>query len=119
MEALTGIGDVTIVTCAVSPNAAAGKLRWFRRHLVEPGILGPDALIITCDKSRIRGDLIVDDRPKFLGDAAADGTRTFCVGWPWNRNHPSDYRAEHDDPTLWAHVIGAARVVCSTRDPLS
>jgi 5'(3')-deoxyribonucleotidase len=68
---------VTFVTSAMNGHAGA-KLRWLQKHGLLPAGKKVEADYIECsDKSLIRGDVLVDDRPKNI-DEFKGGTILFA-----------------------------------------
>lgn len=65
-EMLTAGIDVALCTSPwlSNPTCASDKLQWVERHL-GPGMA--ESTVITRDKTRVRGDVLIDDKPFVTG----------------------------------------------------
>lgn len=66
------------------PNIEKQKNTWMKFYLPEIPI------ICTKDKSKLNGDVLIDDAPYHLEQFK--GKLTICVDWPWNREVKADVR---------------------------
>jgi 5'(3')-deoxyribonucleotidase len=87
---------IMVASMPSGPDSARAKLAWVRRHLGSLGITDAQ-VILGADKSVIRGDIIIDDRPQYLRDGIANGMMVIATGAPWN----AELR---DDVDLWADM---------------
>lgn len=86
-EALNGMlaagHDVRIVSAPFIPNAtcASDKLAWVARHY------GPEwvaRVILTNDKTFVRGDILIDDKPEIIGACTPDWGHIVFGSYPYN-----------------------------------
>ncbi|GAB1577395.1 5'-3'-deoxyribonucleotidase [Bordetella petrii] len=93
---LTALGmDVRICSSPLHQfeNCVAEKYLWVERHL---GRAATERLILTRDKTLVRGDLLIDDKPRITG-AVRPSWRHIIYDAPYNRQ-------ETDRPRLtWAN----------------
>lgn len=76
---------IRVVTAAVAWESAKDKYSWVHTHLRIPGIIdGMDDLFICRDKTAIKGDVLIDDRPSSFGGGQ---TYTICYDQPWNQDY--------------------------------
>jgi 5'-nucleotidase len=66
---------------AASPACCAEKAEWVIRHLGPSWI---DRLVLTRDKTLVRGDVLIDDAPKAKGDALAPSWTHVYFSQPHN-----------------------------------
>src|SRR5690606_24071873 len=81
---LTALGmDVRICSSPLHQfeNCVAEKYLWVHRHL---GRAATDRLILTRDKTLVRGDLLIDDKPRITG-AVRPSWRHIIYDAPYNR----------------------------------
>lgn len=84
-HALLGLGmDVRICTSPLRQfeNCVAEKFLWVERHL---GRAATERMVLTRDKTLVRGDLLIDDRPNIKG-AVPPSWRHIVYDAPYNRH---------------------------------
>lgn len=75
--------EIVVVTAAPTWDSCAGKYQWVHTHLRIPGIIqSMGQFVITRDKWRVRGDIIIDDKVSNLLDHPAP--HKICFARPWN-----------------------------------
>ena len=76
--------DVRICTAplATSPRCAMEKIEWVIHHLGPEWV---DRIVLTRDKTLIRGDWLIDDAPKAKGSAMQPEWRQIYFDQPYNR----------------------------------
>lgn len=112
IKKLRGMGhDVVIVTDAMYPEIAAGKMLWMRTHIPD---LPRENMIITKRKALINADVLIDDSPEQLTAWATRGTCGDCSRWrypitmtyPYNRDAQAYHLGHWRDPvTFWCSVL--------------
>ena len=88
-----------------APQVWADKVAWCRAHL-------PDVpVIITDDKARVHGDLLVDDWPPYVERWQRQWPAGFAIvpAQPWNVQLPSSPRCVRDDRNNRETVIRLLR----------
>lgn len=76
--------DVRIVTAPMTSNPTCldEKRHWVVEHLGESWL---ERLVITRDKTIVRGDILIDDRPSVTGDMAPEWEHVLFGRYPYNR----------------------------------
>ena len=94
--------DVRIVTSpwVSNPTCASDKLNWVAKHY---GDHWAQRVIITTDKTLVRGDYLVDDKPEVKGDAVPTWEHVL-FDQPYNRDVTN--RRRITDWSQWAEVLG-------------
>jgi 5'(3')-deoxyribonucleotidase len=94
--------DITIATAPSGPDSARAKIEWVTRHLGHLGFNETDVVLIH-DKALLRGDVIIDDRPKYLESFQG---ATVCWGRPWNQHMRDGVNLwlDGDDPESWSKL---------------
>ncbi|MEM9492788.1 MAG: hypothetical protein AAGC55_26810, partial [Myxococcota bacterium] len=74
--------DVVVVTAAMNGASARVKYERFRDEF---GFLGKDALVMTAKKHLVRGDLLIDDKPRNLLSyrRAWPDAELATIAWPY------------------------------------
>lgn len=70
-----------VLTSAVCPSE---KFEWIRKHF-GPGWVG--RIVITSDKTIVRGDVLIDDKPKIVG-GQTPAWKQLIFDAPYNRHVP-------------------------------
>lgn len=115
LRKLRGAGHhLRIVTAAVAWESAKDKYSWVHTHLRIPGIIdGMDDLFICRDKTAIKGDVLVDDRPSLF----KGGQRfTICYDQPWNRDYTGLRAYTWEDVYYLVEGIEHATDICGESD---
>lgn len=87
VKALADRYEVVIVTDAfTAPKSMHAKIDWLQEHFP---FLSSKNLVYTSDKSRIRGDILIDDGPHHLN--AFPGIR-IAMDMPYNRHVETEHR---------------------------
>ena len=81
------------------PNCALEKILWVERHL---GADLAGRLILTGDKTLVRGDILIDDKPEITG-ALAPVWEHVLFDFPYNRRVAGKRRLTWAD---WRQVLG-------------
>lgn len=91
IEKIQGLGHEVIICTApvTSPWCAPEKLEWVARHL---GTTMATHMIISKDKTLIRGDVLFDDRPVVSGKMDPEWEHVLC-DQPYNRHIRNQQRA--------------------------
>lgn len=84
---------IKILTAYPSSIAAKEKVDFVQKHLP---FIGINNLSLTWDKPLFKGDMLIDDSPKFLTDF--DGVRV-CYDQPYNQGTECDHRV-----TSWKEI---------------
>lgn len=86
LQHLATIEDVDVRICTTpddtNPTCASDKIKWVRHHL---GDEWTKRIILTHDKTLIRGDILVDDKPEITGDKEPEWTQ-ILFDQPYNRH---------------------------------
>jgi len=97
-----------------NPTCASDKLDWLEKH-VGPG--WAHRAVITSDKTLVRGDILIDDRPEIVG--------TYSPLWrhvvfhaPYNR-HISDHRDRLTEWANWRDVVYLKTIEAPTNERVS
>lgn len=110
-ELRMGGHDVVVVTDAMAPEIAAGKMLWMRARLPE---LPRENLVITKRKSLINADVLIDDSPEQLAAWRLGSTWTPLPRWrypitmtyPYNRGVQAHHLGDWRDPLkFWGSVV--------------
>jgi 5'-nucleotidase len=64
-------------------NCVAEKFQWVERHL---GRAATERIVMTRDKTLVRGDILIDDKPKVEGAVAQPSWRHIVYDAPYNRH---------------------------------
>jgi 5'-nucleotidase len=93
--------EVTICTSPLisAPNCAAEKFGWITEHLGHEWL---NRTIITRDKTLVRGDILIDDKPEITGEMKPLWQHVIFDA-PYNRQVPNPLRIH--DWTEWRNVI--------------
>lgn len=106
MNAMLDAGwNVRICTAPLTsnPTCASDKLEWAYRHL---GDQWSKRVIIAKDKTLVRGDLLIDDKPAVTGDLTPTWSHV-VFDQPYNRQAPSPLRLSRwQDWTSLAPLLG-------------
>jgi len=83
------------VVFATSGTYSHPKYHWLVRNDFDPGEWGRDYMVVH-DKGLLKGDLLIDDRPKNIEDFGSP--KSIIFSQPWNKTFFWNYRAEswHD-----------------------
>jgi 5'-nucleotidase len=103
LRAISASGiEVKICTSPLlgSPTCASEKLAWVKRLL---GSAWQERLIITRDKTIVRGDILIDDKPELKGCATPTWEHVI-FSRPWNQQVKSKRRLESWE--FWRSVVG-------------
>ncbi|WP_171046569.1 5'-3'-deoxyribonucleotidase [Pseudarthrobacter sp. NamE5] len=100
-EMLTVGIDVALCTSPwlSNPTCASDKLRWVDRYL---GPAMAEATVITRDKTRVRGDVLIDDKPSVTGRAQPEWDLVRFT-YHYNRHLPGP---RIDGWSNWQPVLG-------------
>lgn len=109
LKALLAQGhDVRIVTSpwVSNPTCASDKLNWIVKHY---GSHWGARVIITSDKTLVRGDVLIDDKPEITGEATPEW-RQIVFDQPYNREVTDRPRLSSWDMTdvafaIWEGVV--------------
>ena len=85
-EELLALGmDLRICTAPLRQyeNCVAEKFQWVERHL---GRAATERIVMTRDKTLVRGDLLIDDKPRVEGAVARPSWRHIVYDAPYNRH---------------------------------
>lgn len=101
--------DVRIVTAPyiTNPTCASDKLNWVLRHL---GSGWASRVVMTTDKTVVRGDILIDDKPTVVGSRAPEWQHVLFGEYPYNI-HARGPRLRTWQPadvalTIWEAVVG-------------
>lgn len=77
--------EVFIVTSPYvsNPTCASDKMAWVERHLGRGW--ATKRLVITTDKTRVRADVLIDDKPVITGSRTPEWERIFFGDYEYNR----------------------------------
>lgn len=93
--------DVRLVTSpwVSNPTCASDKLNWVAEHY---GSHWASRVVITTDKTLVRGDFLIDDKPEITGSQAPSWEHVL-FDQPYNQDVP---RRRIVDWAQWAEVLG-------------
>ncbi len=83
-------------------HSAAEKYDWVEEQF--GGIEWRKQLILTFDKTLIRGHILIDDKPEITGAVVSPYWEQVLVDWPYNR-HVTDKRRINYDWSNWKEVL--------------
>lgn len=92
------------VVYASSGVYSLAKYKWLERNGFEPGMYAEDYIVVY-DKSLLKGDLLVDDRPKNIEEFGS--RKSILFNQPWNQSFSWSRRAYswHDVTQMVCHEI--------------
>lgn len=98
-DILRYMGEVYFVTSPMkeAPHSAGDKLVWVKKHF---GRGMAEMTIITQDKTAVKGDILIDDKPEILGRFSPEWKR-WVYDQPYNQ-HTAGVRVTWD--TLWSVI---------------
>lgn len=102
LKAMTKAGhDVRIVTSpwVSNPSCASDKLNWVVEHY---GQYWGARVIITTDKTLVRGDILIDDKPEVIGSQEPTWEHVYFTQ-PYNEHIPG--RRRINDWAEWEEVL--------------
>jgi len=82
-------------------NPAPEKYEWVAMHFGESWV---KRVILTYDKSLIKGDILIDDKPEVTGINKNPTWEQVLVDWPYNR-HVTGKRRINYDWSNWKEVL--------------
>ena len=74
------VRPVVVTTVTAGPQARLYRVEWIRRHFP---FINPLDIVITKEKTCVRGDIILDDAPHNLVNHTAE---RLVLDYPWNRD---------------------------------
>lgn len=80
-------------------NCVAEKFQWVERHL---GRAATERIVMTRDKTLVRGDILIDDKPHIEGAVARPSWRHVVYDAPYNRHVADRPRMVWSD---WRNVL--------------
>lgn len=95
--------DVRICTSPITDyqNCVAEKFAWVEQHL---GSQWPSRVILTKDKTWVRGDILIDDKPEITGSLTPLWTQ-WLYDAPYNRQYTHRHRICWQDQASWATLL--------------
>ena len=95
--------DVHICTAPISDyqNCVAEKFMWVEQHLGREWV---SRIILTKDKTWVRGDILIDDKPQISGSLAPLWTQ-WLYDAPYNRQYHDRRRVCWQDSASWADLL--------------
>jgi 5'-nucleotidase len=89
-----------------NPTCASDKIDWAEKHI---GKGWGKRMILTSDKTAVRGDFLFDDRPEVTGGFVPDWEHVL-VTQPYNE-HINDGRQRIDSLSQWRDIVEGAHVL--------
>lgn len=105
MQALLDYGhDVRICTSPIRDyrHCVAEKFAWVEQHLGSEWI---GRMLLTQDKTWVRGDVLIDDKPQISGSLTPVWTQ-WLYDAPYNRQYRDRRRVQWTQPHTWADLLG-------------
>ena len=98
--------DVSICTSPIiqSRYCAQEKWEWVREHLGDAFL---PRLILTCDKTAVMGDVLIDDKPKVTGKSIPSWSHIIFDA-PYNRQEVADGRVRMMNWASWQSALEEA-----------
>ena len=95
--------DVRICTSPINDyqNCVTEKLHWVAEHLGEDWVA---RVILSKDKTWVRGDVLIDDKPEISG-SLQPVWQHWLYDAPYNRHIPHPHRVCWQDPSSWAAAL--------------
>ena len=95
--------DVRICTAPIDPyrHCVGEKIAWAEEHL---GVEWARRVILTKDKTLVRGDILIDDKPEIRG-ALAPQWQHWLYDAPHNRHLNGVRRVVWTQPESWAELL--------------
>lgn len=109
LHELLDIGhDVRICTAPISSyqNCVAEKFAWVDKHLGKDWI---NRIILTKDKTWVRGDILIDDKPQITGSLSPVWEH-WLYDQPYNRHLNDKHRICWENRQSWQGLLGKSNV---------